>query len=535
MNTLDRSQLKHNRVMLISPPGKVYVYPDGSPAHRKHCSPPLGPAYLAASLLKFGYDVQAVDMLVEGYTHEVYEEPFIIYGLSNADTIARIRAYDPHVIGISILFSMVIKEVYQLCVELKAAFPDKKIVLGGHHPTGAAADVMSHPEIDFVMLGEADLSFVDLMDAINGLRPYDSVRGLCYRDGDEVINTLSNVKPVVEGAGWNYYKKGDDATPNDVDALPYPAWHLFPMEKYWEVSVRTGGGDAMRERYAVMLSTRGCPYACYFCSSPLTSGYRNYRKRTEEDVIDEIRWLVDEFGVEEVQFLDDNFYVNKKRVKRLLPMIAKEFPNVYFQVTAGTEINALDEEIIDLMAEANFNKTLLAIEAGDPELNNALIDKRVKIHRVPQVVDYLRKKNIETRAMFMMGFPGETRNQIQRTIDLARALAVDDFNLNIVTAMPGTPLYDECIEKGLFHDSHDLNNFRFSSSSFRLPDTTPEELENLRRTVWREEFEKRRQNRAARGHAKKYQFKTFEEYETFGFKIRPPARSRPEAPQAVNS
>jgi radical SAM superfamily enzyme YgiQ (UPF0313 family) len=214
-------------------------------------------------------------------------------------------------------------------------------------------------------------------------------------------------------------------------------------------------------------------------------------------------------------------------------MIAEEFPNTYFQVTAGTEVNALDEEIIDLMAAANFNKTLLAIEAGDPELNHALIDKKVKIHRVPQVIKHLRKRNIETRAMFMMGFPGETRDQIDRTISMARALDVDDFNLNIVTAMPGTPLYDECIEKGLFLDTDDLNNFRFSSASFKLPDTTPEELERLRRTVWREEFEKKRQNRANRGHAQKHSFQSYEEYETFGFKIKPPVRNRSEQAGAV--
>ena len=118
--------------------------------------------------------------------------------------------------------------------------------------------------------------------------------------------------------------------------------------------------------------------------------------------------------------------------------------------------------------------------------------------------------------MLMIGFPGETRESINRTVELAKSLDVDDFFLSIVSPLPGTPLWDECIEKGLLIDGASLDNVRYSLSTIKLPDTTPEELENIRYTVWKEHFELRRKKLNAQRHKK---FEDREEYETVGFKF----------------
>ena len=102
---------------------------------------------------------------------------------------------------------------------------------------------------------------------------------------------MNNVKPMIEGRGWEYYARRESSVPEKLDDLPYPAWHLFNMEGYWKSNVRTGGGNPKTNRYAVMLSTRGCPHTCSFCTSPLASGYKAYRKRSNECVIKEIKWL----------------------------------------------------------------------------------------------------------------------------------------------------------------------------------------------------------------------------------------------------
>ena len=123
------------------------------------------------------------------------------------------------------------------------------------------------------------------MDALNEKISFDEVKQLYYKKfNGEIVHTssLCNVKPMIEGKGWNYYNRKDSAVPENLDELPYPAWHLFNMEGYWKSNIRTGGGNAKTDRYAVMLSTRGCPHTCTFCTSPLASGYKAYRKRSNE-------------------------------------------------------------------------------------------------------------------------------------------------------------------------------------------------------------------------------------------------------------
>ena len=232
------------------------------------------------------------------------------------------------------------------------------------------------------------------------------------------------------------------------------------------------------------------PHTCKFCTSPLASGFKAYRKRSNECVIKEIKWLVDTYKIGEVQFVEDNFFVSKKRAKDLMRDLAREFPDVYFQSTGGTEVNALDDEMIELMAKSNFYHAILAIEAGDPEVQASSVDKNVKLDRLPQIVKKLKEHNIDTKALYMIGFPGETRAQIQKTVDLALNLGILDFNLSIVTALPGTPLYDECIEKGLFLEGTTADNLNYSKSNIKLGDITVDELEDIRRSVWKKDLKK---------------------------------------------
>ena len=270
---------------------------------------------------------------------------------------------------------------------------------------------------------------------------------------------------MVEGRGWEYYARKESSVPEKLDDLPYPAWHLFNMEAYWRSDVRTGCGNPKTNRYAVMLSTRGCPHTCNFCTSPLASGYKAYRKRSNECVLKEIRWLVDTYQVGEIQFVEDNFFVSKKRAKSLMIDLAREFPDIYFQSTGGTEVNALDDEMIELMAKSNFFHAILAIESGDQDVQAASVDKNVKLDRVPHIIKKLKEHKIAIKALYMIGFPGETRTQVQKTVDLALNLGVLDFNLSIVTPLPGTPLYDECIEKGLFLEGATVNTLNYDKSN----------------------------------------------------------------------
>mgnify|MGYP001246315035 FL=1 len=311
------------------------------------------------------------------------------------------------------------------------------------------------------------------------------------------------------------------------------------MEGYWKSNIRTGGGNAKTNRYAVMLSTRGCPHTCTFCTSPLASGYKAYRKRSNECVVKEIKWLKKKYDIGEVQFVEDNFFVSKKRAKALMKDLAREFPDILFQSTGGTEVNALDDEMIELMAKSNFYHAILAIEAGDPEVQKNSVDKNVNLDRLPHIVKKLKEHNIDCKALYMIGFPGETRAQIQKTVDLALNLGIEDFNLSIVTALPGTPLYDECLEKGLFLEGTTVNNLNYSKSNIKLGDITADELEDIRRDVWKKAFAKRMVHNKKRVEENKikekdkYVWTSVDDYQLHGYKIRPPKREQEQRKTAV--
>ena len=245
-----------------------------------------------------------------------------------------------------------------------------------------------------------------------------------------------------------------------------------------------GASDVLSIRYAVMVSTRGCPHICNFCTSPLMGGFKNYRKRDNDDVIAEIKWLHDEFNVAEIQFLDDNFFVSKLRVKDLCRRLATNFPDMKFSVPAGTEINALDNEMIDLLANANFYRLTLAIESANPDIQSEQIDKHVNLDRIPELIQYAQNNGIEVRAFFMIGFPGESRESVLRTAEFALSLNLDDIALSVVTPLPGTPIGDETLSKKQLRDDFNPNDIRYSVSSIRIEGMSADELEDVRRNTW---------------------------------------------------
>lgn len=507
------------KILLVNPPGKVHIYEDGTPAHRKHCTPPLGLAYLAGSIKEAGYGVAVIDMLSEGYNKEKFVRPNLIYGLDAEDLIERINIEKPTILGFSVLFSFMINDVFDICRSVKQAFPDMPIVLGGHHPSAMPKKTLENKSVDFVISGEAELSIVKFMDALSNKVSMDEVPNLYYKKNGEIFDTLSDCKPAVQGDGWSWYRPRDGSIPMKLDSLPRPLWEIFPMESYWESNVRIGGGDVVRARNGVMLSSRGCPHTCFFCSSALTSGYKGFRLRNLDEVINEIRWLKDVYGVQEIDFLEDNFFASRTRVKQVLERLAEEFgdSDLIFSASGGTEVNKLDPEIIDLMVKARFFKVLIAIESGDQELQDSRIDKKVRLDRLFEVVEYLREKKIETRALYMIGFPGEKKAQILKTIELAKSLPVDDFYISIVTAVPGTPMYDECVRDNLFVDDYDVGDIRFSASRIKLPDTTAEELEYLRRHTWLEAYEARRKAMEVSIDVQHRKFNGVDDYERVGF------------------
>jgi radical SAM superfamily enzyme YgiQ (UPF0313 family) len=155
-----------------------------------------------------------------------------------------------------------------------------------------------------------------------------------------------------------------------------------------------------------------------------------------------------------------------------------------FQVPSGSEVNAIDDEVIELLSQAGFTKLFMAIESLNPDIQEDVIDKHVDLARVPDIVEKLRVKGIISEGSFMVGFPGESKAQIDHTFDTASKLGLDRISVSIVNPLPGTPLYDECIEKDLVYDDFDPQNVRWSTENIKMEEVDRGYISKRRREVW---------------------------------------------------
>lgn len=451
------------KVMLINPPGKIAITSQGS-RERKLAVPPLGLAYLAASLARAGIEVDILDVLIEGYENEQLADNTITYGLSESDIRKRIREFNPDMIGVSCLFSNRGEDALNLCKIAKEEVPDAYVVMGGQHPSGYPVLVLD-PNVDLILYGEADMAIVALIEAINKGTDLKEVAQIILKDGD------------------TYWKSPKSFQPGVMD-VPLPAWDYVKLEKYWQAGLAdyeiAHGGE---KRFMVMITSRGCPHDCNFCTAPMMTD-RRYRRREIEDVVAEIDLYVKKYGITEVNFWDDNFFIDTKRVKKLLAALAENFPGLSFQVPSGAEINAIDDEVIELMAKARFKKLFMAVESANEEIQASHVDKKVKLHRVHALVEKLRKVGIISEGSFMVGFPGETKEQIDNTFKRAQEFGFDRISISIVNPLPGTDLYDECVEKDLLHKDFNPQKVRWSMENIKLDGVERGYVEKQRRVIW---------------------------------------------------
>ncbi|MFH1258612.1 MAG: cobalamin-dependent protein, partial [Elusimicrobiota bacterium] len=350
---------KIKKVLLVVPPGTSFIQSDGR-KQCKECFPPLGLAYLAAQLIKVGYDVQVYDMVVEKFYHEtVVSFDTVLYGATYADYRKKLEQYCPDLVGIQCMLSSRSKTVLNLC-EITKEF-NRKIytILGGHHATALPGHVLQN-DTDFVVLGEADQSFGELVNALNNENDISKIAGIAYKQNNAIV-----VQPRVD-----FLK--------NLDSLPFPAWDVVGLEKYWQ-GMLPMGIPLKKQKYGVVNTSRGCPHSCYYCAVPLHTGERNYRKRNLNSVINEIKWLVDTFGVEEIHFSDDNFFVGKERLKKLCQLLIDNFPQMNFAVPTGTDIQNVEFELIDLLKQAGFYHLAIGIETANRDFQGKYVDKKIDL------------------------------------------------------------------------------------------------------------------------------------------------------------
>lgn len=441
------------KVLLIQPPAFTNRAKDDY-----HPYPPLGLAYVAAYLEKQNIEVRIIDAFVEGWDREeVVRADRLRVGLSFDEIERRVREFQPDLVGVSSMFTVQSRNAHAVYELVKRVDPRIITVAGGNHATATAAESLQDRNLDYVVLGEGEVVLADLIRVLEAGGPVAGTKAVAYRDGDRTV-----VSP-------------DRNFIDDLDELPFPARHLLPMDKYIKAGL-SHGGYLRRGRYTPVLTSRGCPAKCTFCSISIVSG-RKYRFRSPQNVVEELQQVIRDYGIEEVLFEDDNLTLNIPRAEKLFDAMIEANLNLVWNTPNGVAAFALTPLLIDKMKAAGCYRINLAIESGNEEVLRNVIKKPLKLERVPPLVHHARKVGIEVGAFLVVGMPGETLDQVRDSFRFVKNLKIFTPHVSIATPYPGTEMYELCVEKGYLLPGFSYDNFSIQYANIQTPDWTPQELQ----------------------------------------------------------
>jgi len=406
---------------------------------------PLGIAYLAA-VIRGEVKVEILDAVAESNYERDLGDGFSWMGASLPEIRARIDKFSPDLVGISCIFSSNFPVVREICREIKKINPEILTVVGGNYPTFMPEYCLAEPSLDFIALGEGETAMLELIRHLREGRDPSGIDGLASKAPGRVT-----VNPKT---GWI----------TDLDSIPFPARDLLPMALYRKVGVPHSLSMSSRN-HAPMITSRGCPAHCIYCSSTRFWG-NHYRFRSPGNVLAEIESLVRDWGIREIQFEDDNMTADRKRAKEIFSGMIERGLKIKFNFPNGVALWTLDEEMVDLMARAGCYEMTLAYESGCPEVLSKIVKKPLNLEKAAAITKRIKAAGIRTDAFYIIGFPGETRAQIQQTFDFAREMATDIAYFFVANPLPGSELYEIARQKNMLAPDFNFENLSYSHSAY---------------------------------------------------------------------
>lgn len=444
-----------NKILLIRPPVHYYK------SKIIMVFPPLGLAYIAAVLERNGYKVEILDALAEGYKNKVKDNRnFIRCGLSLKEIKNKISECSPDMVGVSSTFIHQARLCHQICRVTKEIDVNIKTLVGGQYPTNLPEECLKDNNTDYIIIGEGEYSALNLVNAINENKDLSSIDSIGYINEGKI-----HITPKV-----NYI--------DDLDALAYPARHLLPMGLYTEIhkSLRY----SKRIPATTIETSRGCPYKCSFCSINCIWG-REFRTRSVNFVLDEMQHLKDTYGIKEIHFIDENLTFDKQRAKAIFEGMINRGFDFSWSTPEGFAVWLLDEELINLIKKSGCYHVRLAIESGNQNtLDN--LKKPLLLTKAEAMIRQIKDLGMKTEGLFVIGFPGETKDTIWETINFANNLPLDEVSIAIANPFPGTGLYEICKEQNYFANGFELSNLVFPKANLQTPEFDPEEVEIILET-----------------------------------------------------
>lgn len=402
-------------------------------------APPCGIGWIANSFKKIDVRTKFIDcQITPRYKKKILQS---------------LNEYD--LVGITVNVST-ISNALEISSFIRKNSPKTKIIMGGPHPTAMYEKLVPN-YADIVVLGEGEDTITELMQK----EQLSTIKGITYfQNGKLEVNPS---RPLIE----------------DLDNLGMPAWELYNLKKYRFASVPVP--------FAMITTSRGCPYNCIYCTKFIHG--TKIRLRSPENVLEEIDYLVNNFAVEEIQIVDDNFTLLIEHSKNICKeIINHNYEKVRFSLPYGIKADIIiDDELVGLLAKAKFHQVAISIESGSQEVLKKIGRNQLNTEVLRANIKSIRKAGIEVNLYFMIGLPFDTIETMQKTIDLAKSLLpVDNVCFYMAIPFPGTAFYDMVKEKGRFLCNLTTNSFTYTGkATYEIGSLKAKDMNKMYRKAYR--------------------------------------------------
>ncbi len=389
------------KVLFVNPPQTASKY-----KFMGVIAPPLGIAYMAGVLQENNIDVEILDASAEDMDFKDVEKEL----LKKKPDLVALTALTP-TIGRALETAQVVKET----------LPDSIVVMGGYHPTFNFIETLEDENVDIVIRGEGEYIMLNLVQALENQSSLHDVKGIVFEDKNSKEIVVNPEAPLIQ----------------DLDELPFPALNLLPMKKYRLLDMDT--------HMTTMITTRGCPMQCSFCSSAAMHG-KKIRERSVENIVDEIEYLKTNYDIDTIAFMDDTFTLKKRKVMAICDEILKR--NIEIMWGCTSRVDTLDEKLLKKMKEAGCITIFIGVESADQQqLDNMC--KNTTIAKIENAFKIAHKLKIRTIASVALGMPGDTKEIMNKTVKFVHKLKPNYAIYSLATPYPGTRFYKEAFEKNL--------------------------------------------------------------------------------------
>jgi anaerobic magnesium-protoporphyrin IX monomethyl ester cyclase len=391
----DKICLSGVRFCLVFPPYRQAKDPVSFKEGKAHLGaiPPLSLAYVAGILEQYACTVKLIDASS--------------FNLSKEETLKEIKAFNPDFLGFSVItidFHNTLGWIAYLKQNIKVP-----VIIGGIQLSLYPHETMSHESIDYGVIGEAEETLPELVRCLLKGGDISQVKGVCYRKHTQIV--VNETRPAFA----------------ELDKVPFPARHLLPNATYYSLI-------SSKRNFTAMITTRGCPFSCIFCDNQSVP----YRVRSPKNIVDEIEQCYKEFDIREIDIFDALFSVSEDRVIEICRELRRR--EIKISWSFRTRVDLITERMLDELKEAGCARIYYGIESGDPQILRA-INKNVDLETIERIICLTKKKGIRTFGYFMVGNLGETKESIQKTLNLMLRLPLDYIQVSPVFAPPRSSLY----------------------------------------------------------------------------------------------